>query len=109
MKNSNSNDIVTSDFSQYLSKERIKSLKSLSHFDSHTKRDRSKYNEHSAHQKALYIADKLHNPTRLLFYLKCAWNLTDEYLDRLLDIAMKKNDPIKYFSAAASREMTKNS
>ena len=102
-------DLLTnSHFSHYLSSKEEKSLKSLSDFTINTKRNKKKYNEKLAQQRALYIAEKLNNPSRTLFYLKCAWNLTDAYLDRLLAIALTKNNPILYFSAAASREMLKN-
>lgn len=101
-KQTNQLTIVTSD---YLSKERYIVTKSLLV----TKRNKKSYTEQLAQSRANYIATRLNNPTRMLFYLKCAWNLTDEYLDRLLSIALKKNDPIKYFSASAAREMRKNS
>lgn len=102
-------DLLTnSHFSHHLSSKEEKSLKSLSDYTNNTKRNKKKYNEKLAQQRALYIAEKLNNPSRTLFYLKCAWNLTDAYLDHLLAIALTKNNPILYFSAAASREMLKN-
>lgn len=102
-------DIVTSDYSHNISKRNIvtKSLKENSMFGN-TKRNKKNYSSNLAKNRADYIARKLDNPSRLLFYMKCAWNLTDAYLDRLLTIALTKNDPIKYFSASASREMQKN-
>lgn len=84
--------IVTSDYSDYKS----------------TKRNKRAYTASLAQAKANHIAEKLHNPSRLKFYLKCAWNLTDEYLDRLLDIASRKDDPKRYFSRAAASEMANN-
>lgn len=101
-KQTNQLTIVTSD---YLSKERYIVTKSLIV----TKRNRKNYSKQLAQGRARYIAAKLDNPSRMMFYLKCAWNLTDEYLDKLLSIALTKNDPIRYFSASAAREMRNNS
>lgn len=101
-KQTNQLTIVTSD---YLSKERYIVTKSLIV----TKRNKKRYTGQLAQGRARYIAAKLNNPSRMMFYLKCAWNLTDEYLDRLLSIALSKNDPVRYFSASAAREMRKNS
>ena len=102
-------DLVTnSDFSHFNSFKKNKSLSDFSDYKPITKRNRNQYNEQLARNKAQYLADKLKNPSRLLFYLKCSWNLTDNYLDRLLTISLNKDDPIKYFSASASREMIKN-
>ena len=102
-------DIVTSDYSHSISKRNLvtKSLVTRSFFEK-TKRNKKNYSSNLAKNRALYLAQKLNNPSRLMFYLKCSWNLTDAYLDRLLKIALTKNDPIKYFSASASREMQKN-
>lgn len=75
---------------------------------SKTKRNRKNYTDKLAQSRAKYLAQKLNNPSRTMFYLKCAWNLTDEYLDTLLAISLKKNSPTHYFSAAAAREMRKN-
>lgn len=92
-------DLVTS---HYLSSKELVT-KSLV-----TKRDKRHYSAEEARAKAGYIADKLHNSSRLMFYLKCAWNLTDDYLDRLLQISLTKDDAQRYFSAAASNEMSSN-
>jgi hypothetical protein len=107
-------DIVTSDYSHSISKRNLvtkslvtKSLENRSFFEK-TKRNRKNYSSNLAKNRAVYLAQKLNNPSRLMFYLKCSWNLTDAYLDKLLKIALTKNDPIKYFSASASREMQKN-
>lgn len=98
-------DLVTSD---YISK-RNKVTKVTSDYNYvSTKRSKLNYSEREAKTRAEYIARKLDNYSRLMFYLKCAWNLTDNYLDRLLVIALTKNDPIRYFSKAASNEMIKN-
>lgn len=93
-------NIVTSDY--------IKRKKLVTSDYITTKRDRRKYTAGLAQRRASEIADKLHNPSRKMFYLKCAWNLTDEYLDRLLDIAKGKTDPKRYFSRAAASEMANN-
>lgn len=98
--------IVTSD---YLSKERYKVTSDYNSDYRNTKRNKKSYTEQLAQSRARYIAGKLNNPTRMLFYLKCAWNLTDEYLDRLLSISLTKTSPVHYFSASAAREMRKNS
>lgn len=82
--------------------------KSLSHLVTSTKRNRTNYTEQLARNKADYLAGRLNNPTRFYFYLKCAWNLTDAYLDRLLGIALTKEEPARYFSKAAAREMATN-
>lgn len=73
-----------------------------------SKRNKKEYSAEKARQRALYIADKLGNPSGILFYLKCAWNLTDEYLDWLLNYSLTKIDKIRYFSKVASLEMVKN-
>lgn len=72
-----------------------------------TRRNRHGYSAELAQSKARYISDKLKNPS-INFYLKCAWNLTDMYLDNLLQIALTKSEPAKYFSKAAAREMRLN-
>lgn len=107
-------DLVTkSDFSHYSLKKNKKSLKSLCCENSYTeqystKRNKRNYSENLARTRAEYIAKKLNNPSRFMFYLKCAWNLTDAYLDRLLGVALTKENPICYFSRAASNEMQHN-
>lgn len=109
-------ELVTSDFSDYIPKRnKVTSdfsdyrVKKESYEDlGNTKRDRSRYTENAARSKATYLAQKLENPSRWLFYLKCAWNLTDRFLDWLLGIALTKEEPKLYFSAMASREMRKN-
>ena len=73
-----------------------------------TKRNRKEYSEEAAQQRALYLADKFHNPDGIQFYLKCAWNLTDEYIDWLVEYSFKKNNPARYFVSVASKEMAKN-
>ena len=73
-----------------------------------TKRNKKNYTDKKAQQKAMYLADKLGNPGGMMFYLKCAWNLTDEYLDWLVGYSMKKSNPARYFSSVASKEMKKN-
>ena len=107
-----SNLIANSHFSHisHHISERNKVTKSLNDGISfiNTKRNKSNYSGAQAMNRANYIAQKLNNPSRLGFYLKCAWNLTDNYLDRLLGIALTKDDPIRYFSASAAREMRDN-
>lgn len=73
-----------------------------------TKVDKRKINETAVRQKAAYIESKLHNPQGRLFYLKCAWNLTEQFIDDLLERSLKKKNPAKYFCSAASREMKNN-
>lgn len=100
-------EIVTSD---YISK-RNKVTKSLysEYRQYNTKRDKSTYSEREARNRAAYLARRLNNPSRIMFYLKCAWNLTDNYLDKLLDISLNgKDNPIYYFSKSAAREMRNN-
>lgn len=74
-----------------------------------TKRDKKNYSAELARNRADYLANKLSNHSSWPFYLKCAWNLTDAYLDYLLKVALTKENPIKYFSAAAAKEMRANS
>ena len=69
------------------------------------KRDKTKYTEKKARQKALYLADRFKNPGGLMFYLKCSWNLTDNYIDWLVDYSFKKDDPSKYFVFVANKKM----
>ena len=73
-----------------------------------TKVDRKFIDESKAKQKAAYIESKLHNPQGRLFYLKCAWNLTEQFIDDLLERSLKKKCPARYFCSAASREMKNN-
>ena len=94
-------DIVTSD--HFSKKNKIVT----SHYIG-TKRNKRRYTEALAQDRAEYLAKELNNPSRFMFYLKCAWNLTDAYLDRLLDISLQKTDAKRYFSAAAAREMKRN-
>ena len=106
-------DLVTSDYSDYYSSKKNKSLSDYSDYSDYkslnTKRNRTNYTEAQARSRARYLAEKLNNPSRSMLYLKCAWNLTDAYLDRLLAIALTKDDPVRYFSKAAFLEMAKNS
>ena len=99
-------DIITSDYNH------LKKDSDYSHYNHYdfgtTKRNKSRYTAKEAQNKAGYLADKLKNEDSLYFYLKCAWNLTDQYLDRLLEIALTKEDGIRYFSFSAAREMEKN-
>ena len=73
-----------------------------------TKRNRKGYSEVAAQRRAMYLADKFHNPDGIQFYLKCAWNLTDEYIDWLVGYSFNKNNPARYFVSVASMEMAKN-
>lgn len=98
-------DLVTSDYSSY---NKNKSLSDLVTNDFNTKRNKTNYTEAQARDKARYLASKLNNPSRLMLYLKYSWNLTDYYLDRLLAISLTKDDPIRYFSKAASLEIARN-
>ena len=70
-----------------------------------TKRNRKTCTPQLARSRADYLCTKLKSPQSKSFYLKCVWNLTDSYIDYLLNIALTKHSPAKYFSAAASKEM----
>lgn len=72
------------------------------------KRNKTKYTEVEARQKAIYLVDKYKNPDGLMFYLKCAWNLTDSYIDWLVDYSFKKSNPSKYFVFVANKKMLEN-
>ncbi len=107
--------IVTSDYSDYNFLKRNSDYSDYSDYKKvtvvskeDTKRQHNTLTEQEAIAKAAYLADKLHNPTRLKFYLKCVWNLTEPYLDKLLAISLTKNDPKCYFSKSASNEMKNN-
>ena len=76
--------------------------------NSFTKRSRRGYTGNLARSKASYISEKLRDAKSFRFYLKCAWNLTDQFLDQLLVVSLKKDDPAKYFTAVAKNEMDCN-
>lgn len=69
------------------------------------RRNRKHYTAEQAQQKASYLADKFENPSGLAFYLKCAWNLTDQYIDWLVEYSLKKQSPCRYFVKVASKKM----
>lgn len=69
------------------------------------RRDKKHYSAEQARQKASYLADKFKNPNGLAFYLKCAWNLTDQYIDWLVEYSSKKDSPCRYFIKVANRKM----
>lgn len=69
------------------------------------KRNRRSYSETEAQRRASYLADKFRNPEGIRFYLKCAWNLTDNYIDWLVEYSMKKSNPARYFVSVASKKM----
>lgn len=73
-----------------------------------SKRNKKNYSSQQAINKALYLGDKFQNPNGLRFYLKCAWNLTDEYIDWLVEYSYTKDNAAKYFTSVASMEMLKN-
>ena len=73
-----------------------------------TKRDRKGYSEKAAQQRAMYLANKFHNPGGMKFYLKVAWNLTDQYIDWLVEYSSKKDNPSRYFVSVASKKMLEN-
>lgn len=73
-----------------------------------TKRNRKDYSEKAARQRAVYLADKFKNPKGLQFYLKVAWNLTDQYIDWLVEYSFKKENPSRYFVSVANRKMLEN-
>lgn len=74
-------------------------------FNIQYRRNKSCYTEKEAQRKAAYLADKFGNPSGLAFYLKCAWNLTDQYIDWLADYSLKKDSPARYFVSVASKKM----
>lgn len=91
---------------QYRSSERAMNIQYYSMFNKDdAKRNRKSQTEEGARRKADYLATKLKNTEGIRFYLKCAWNLTDEYLDWLADYSQKKDNPAKYFSFCASKMM----
>lgn len=73
-----------------------------------TKRNKKNYSDKAAQQKALYLSNKFHNPGGLKFYLKVAWNLTDDYIDWLVDYSQRKTDPSKYFVFVANKRILEN-
>ena len=95
--------IKSNDYSDYNDYKKVNVAVKVS-----TKREHSRVVEAEAINKAMYIADKLRNPSSFNFYLKCVWNLTEPYLDKLLAISLTKNDPKLYFSKSAAKEMREN-
>lgn len=73
-----------------------------------TKRNRKDYSEKAAQQKAMYLSDKFKNPGGMQFYLKVAWNLTDNYIDWLVEYSFRKKDPSRYFVSVANKKMLEN-
>lgn len=73
-----------------------------------TRRNKKGYTDKAAQQRAMYLASKFHNPDGMQFYLKVAWNLTDQYIDWLVDYSSKKNNPGRYFVSVASKKMLEN-
>ena len=73
-----------------------------------TRRNRKEYSEKAAQQKAMYLSDKFHNPGGMNFYLKVAWNLTDQYIDWLVEYSLKKKSPGRYFTSVAQKKMLQN-
>lgn len=69
------------------------------------KRNRKGYSPDLAQAKAEYLCSKLKSPQSKNFYLKCAWNLTDIFIDNLVSISVKKEMPAKYFAFVAAKEM----
>jgi len=69
------------------------------------KRNKHNYSEKAAKNKAMYLVDKFKNPGGLQFYLKCAWNLTDNYIDWLVEYSFKKDNPSRYFVFVANKKM----
>ena len=97
-------DLMINHYNDRISK-RNSSLIINNHYRSNSKRNRKGYSPELARARADYLCEKLKSPQSMGFYLKCAWNLTDVYLDQLLAIALKKKMPAKYFAVAASNEM----
>lgn len=69
------------------------------------KRNRKGYSPDLAQAKAEYLCRKLKSPQSRNFYLKCAWNLTDMFIDNLLAISVNKEAPARYFAFVAAKEM----
>ena len=76
--------------------------------NTNTKRNRKGFSDKDAQRKAMYLADKFKNPRGIQFYLKVAWNLTDNYIDWLVDYSLKKRNPSRYFVAVANKKMSDN-
>jgi len=74
-----------------------------------SRRNKGQYTEQLARSKADYIARTLGNAEGTLFYMKVAWNLTDQFIDWLLNYVKNKKDKARYFSKVASNEMKANS
>lgn len=72
------------------------------------KRNKKEYSEKEAQNKASYLASKFKNPGGMKFYLKVAWNLTDEYIDWLVKYSNGKTEPAKYFVSVANMKMLEN-
>ena len=87
----------------------IKRNNEYSIFNINSKRDKSSYSEKEAQQRAMYLADKFGNQSGIKFYLKCAWNLSDPYIDWLVEYSLRKAEPTKYFIAVANKKMLENS
>lgn len=73
-----------------------------------SKRNRHGFTPELARSKAGYLAQKLSDEKSLRFYLKCAWNLSDLFIDSLLELALLKGAPANYFSKWAAQEMARN-
>ncbi len=73
-----------------------------------TKRNKRAYSEEMAQQRASYLSSKFRNPGGMKFYLKVAWNLTDDYIDWLVEYSLTKANPSRYFVAVANKQMLEN-
>lgn len=98
-------EIMINDYNDKVSERNLSLM--INHYSGNkTKRDKRCYSPELATAKADYLCGKLKSPQSRRFYLKCAWNLTDMFIDNLLLISLKKEMPAKYFAACAAREMS---
>lgn len=79
-----------------------------SNIEYRTKRNKKNYSDKAAQQKAMYLSDRFQNPGGIKFYLKVAWNLTDSYIDWLVEYSFKKKEPSRYFVSVANKKMLEN-
>lgn len=86
-------------------KEASKRSLSLMINDYGSRRNKKGYTPELAQRKAEYLCAKLKSPQSARFYLKCTWNLTDAYIDGLLNLSLRKAEPARYFAVVAAKEM----
>lgn len=67
----------------------------------------AKTDSSSAERVATMLCEKLQNPAFFEWYCKISYQLSEAQISNLLEIALTKNSPSKYFSTAAKREIDK--